>query len=126
MTEAGLKRVQSILEEKQAELTSLLGHREKIAIEKFPDTLDEVQLTGERELAIRNLDRDSKMLRLIRMALARIAEGSYGVCLLCEEDISPRRLQALPWAAFCISCRQQMDSNETVVYCAEKRFARAA
>jgi DnaK suppressor protein len=126
MTEAELKRVQSILEAKQAELTGLLGHREEIAIEKSPDTLDEVQLTGERELAIRNLDRDSKMLRLIRMALTRIAEGPYGVCLRCEEDISPKRLQALPWAAFCISCQQQMDSNETVVYGAEKRFARAA
>lgn len=66
------------------------------------------------------------MLRLIRMALARITDGSYGVCQRCEEDISPKRVHALPWAAFCIDCQEQMDSNEIEVSGAEKRFARAA
>jgi DnaK suppressor protein len=126
MTETELKRVKSILEAKQAELTGALVHREEIAIEKSPETIDEVQLTAERDLAILNLDRDSSMLRLIRMALARITEGSYGVCTRCEEDISPKRVQALPWAAFCIRCQQQMDSGEIAVYSAEKRFAGAA
>jgi DnaK suppressor protein len=126
MTEAELKRVKSILEAKQAELTGSLVHREEIVIEKTPDALDEVQLTAGRELAIRNLDRDSNMLRLIRMALARIADGSYGVCKSCDEDISSKRVQALPWAACCISCQQQMDSNQIAPYAAEKRFARAA
>jgi DnaK suppressor protein len=126
MTDAELKRVEFILEAKQAELTGSLCHREDIAIEKSPDTLDEVQLTGDRELAIRNLDRDSRMLRLIHMALARIAGGSYGVCQHCEEDISPKRMQALPWAAFCIGCQERMDRSELAVSGAEKRFARAA
>jgi DnaK suppressor protein len=107
MNEAELKRVQSM---------GALGHREEIAIEKAPDTLDEVQMTRERELAIRNLDRDSRMLGLIRMALARIADGSYGVCQRCEEEISPKRVQALPWAAFCTGCQEEMDSNEIALY----------
>ena len=89
MTKAELEKYKNILEAKRAELTGALRNRDEIVIEKAPDALDEVQLAGERELAIRNLDRDSNMLRQIRRALARIADGSYGVCLHCEEDISP-------------------------------------
>jgi DnaK suppressor protein len=95
-------------------------------IEKAPDALDEVQLAGERELAIRNLDRDSNMLRQIRRALARIADGSYGVCLHCEEDISPKRINAVPWAAFCIKCQEQVDRHEIEVDDTADLFASAA
>ena len=86
--------------------------RDEIVIEKVSDTLDEVQLMGERELAIRNLNRDSNMLRQIRRALSRIANGTYGVCLHCEEDILPKRMAAVPWAAFCIKCQEQIDRCE--------------
>jgi DnaK suppressor protein len=74
--------------------------------------LDEVQLAGERELAIRNLDREASLLRNVRAALFRINDGSYGVCMHCEEDIKPKRLEAVPWAAFCIRCQEAADRNE--------------
>jgi DnaK suppressor protein len=61
---------------------------------------------------VRNLDRDSGMLRLIRRALARIEHESYGVCLHCEGDIPLKRLKAVPWAAFCIQCQERADRNE--------------
>jgi len=89
-----------------------LRKRDEIVIEKVSDTLDAVQLMGERELAIRNLDRDSNMLRQIRRALSRIANGTYGVCLHCEEDILPKRMAAVPWAACCIRCQEQIDRGE--------------
>lgn len=112
MTKAELEKLKKILEAKQAELSGALRNRDEIVIEKAPDALDEVQLAGERELAIRNLDRDSNMLRQIRRALDRIADGSYGVCLHCEEDISPKRINAVPWAAYCIKCQEQVDRHE--------------
>ena len=61
MTNVESKQFKSILEAQEAELTGSLRSRDGIIIEKASDTLDEVQLAGERELAIRNLDRDSKM-----------------------------------------------------------------
>jgi RNA polymerase-binding transcription factor DksA len=76
-----------------------LRKRDEIVIEKVSDALEAAQLMGERELAIRNLDRDSNMLRQIRRALSRIANGTYGVCLHCEEDMLPKRMAAVPWAA---------------------------
>jgi len=69
MTKAEVEKYKAILEAKQAELSGSLRNRDEIVIEKAPDALDEVQLAGERELAIRNLDRDSNMMRQIRRAL---------------------------------------------------------
>src|SRR5581483_3722659 len=112
MTKAELERLKSILEAKQAELSKGLRNRDEIAIEKTPDALDEVQLAGERELAIRNLDREAALLRNVRAALFRVADGSYGTCLHCEEEIKPKRLDAVPWAAFCIRCQEAADRHE--------------
>ena len=126
MTKTDLEKFRNILEAKQAELTGALRNRDEIVIEKAPDALDEVQLAGERELAIRNLDRDSNMLRQIRRALARVADGSYGVCLHCDEDISPKRIAAVPWAAYCIKCQEQVDRHEIEVDDNADLFAPAA
>jgi DnaK suppressor protein len=112
MTLAGTVRLTNLLQARQTELSVSLRKRDEIVIEKVSDTLDEVQLMGERELAIRNLNRDSNMLRQIRRALSRIANGTYGVCLHCEEDILPKRMAAVPWAAFCIKCQEQIDRCE--------------
>lgn len=111
MTKTELNKYRNILEAKQADLEHVIRNREAITIEKSPDALDEVQHAAERELAIRNLDRESALLRNVRAALRRIDDGSYGVCLHCEEDISPKRLNAVPWAAFCIQCQEQADRN---------------
>jgi DnaK suppressor protein len=48
---------------------------------------------------------NAKELRLIESALRRIKDGSYGVCAHCGQPISPRRLQAVPWAEYCVDCQ---------------------
>jgi DnaK suppressor protein len=112
MNQAELNKYKAMLEARQAELSVGLRNREDIVIEKTSDALDEVQLAGERELAIRTLDRDSNMLRNVKGALARIADGSYGTCLHCEEEIKPKRLEAVPWAKYCIRCQEAADRHE--------------
>jgi DnaK suppressor protein len=112
MNKTELEKYKKILEARQAELARGLRNRDDIAIEKTPDALDEVQLAGERELAIRNLDRESSLLRNVRLALARIADGSYGVCLHCDEEIKPKRLDAVPWTPYCIRCQEAADRHE--------------
>src|SRR5215207_4695384 len=95
MTKSEVNKYKEILEARQAELAGVLRNRDGITIEKSPDALDEVQNAAERELAIRNLDRESNLLRNVRAALRRIDEGTFGVCVHCEEDISPKRLNVL-------------------------------
>ena len=112
MTQTEINKYKAMLEAKMAELSVGLRNRDDIAIEKTPDAIDEVQLAGERELAIRNLDRESNLLRTVKSALARIADGSYGVCLHCEEDIKPKRLDAVPWTKYCITCQEAADRHE--------------
>jgi len=121
MTKIELEKYKTVLETKLKELSDALRNREDIAIEKTPDALDEVQLAGERELAIRTLDRESALLRQVRSALSRIADGSYGTCLHCEEDISIKRLNAVPQTSYCITCqeaadRNEFDANETIEF----------
>jgi DnaK suppressor protein len=111
MTKTELSKNKSLLEAKQLELARMVRNRDGIAIEASPDAFDAVQHATERELAIRNLDRDFTLLRNVRAALRRIEDGSFGVCLHCDEDISARRLAALPWAAFCIQCQEIADHN---------------
>jgi RNA polymerase-binding transcription factor len=111
MTKTELNKFKKILEAKQEELERVVRNRDAITIEKSADALDEVQHAAERELAIRNLDRESNLLRNVRSALRRIEDGSFGVCLHCEEEISPKRIAAVPWTALCIQCQEQADRN---------------
>jgi DnaK suppressor protein len=49
---------------------------------------------------------DMKLLREISDALRRLEHGSYGTCLECEEPISVKRLNAVPWARYCVTCQE--------------------
>jgi len=55
-------------------------------------------------------------LKEIETALGKIAEGSYGICEMCEEEIGIERLKVKPFARFCITCREinekAMNSNK--------------
>ena len=109
MTKTDINKYKEILETRQAELAEVLRNREAITIEKSPDALDEVQNAAERELAIRNLDRESNLLRNVRAALRRIEDGAFGTCVHCEEEISIKRINAVPWTPYCIACQEQAD-----------------
>lgn len=126
MIRTELNNFLAVLNAKHAEATRTLGRREGLAIERSPDTLDEVQSAGARELSTRNLERESSLLREVRAALGRIADGSYGVCPQCEEEISKKRLKAVPWATLCIDCQEQTDRKHQPEVEYHERFLRAA
>ena len=48
---------------------------------------------------------DRHILQLIREALDRIEDKSYGICVNCENAIQPKRLDAVPWTRLCIQCQ---------------------
>ena len=58
----------------------------------------------QRDLALR--DRNLQHLELVEAALARLDAGTYGDCTSCGRPIAPERLEAIPWAAFCIDCQR--------------------
>src|SRR6266567_4109190 len=99
----------------------LLEKREKVMVGlgiKF-DTLakmgrvaeeDQAQMSHDEFISLRLNSLDYVQLRLIEEALDRIEAGDYGICLSCEEPIPPKRLQALPWAKYCVSCQQSLSN----------------
>lgn len=111
MTRTQLDNFRAVLKAKHSDAARRLGKRDGLSIERTPDALDEVQFAATRELSTRNLERESIILREVRTALDRIGDGSYGVCLECEEEISQKRLQAVPWATLCLACQEQLDGN---------------
>jgi DnaK suppressor protein len=111
MAMAPIEMLQEVLERKEAELVRILRNRDGIAIEKSADQMDEIQYASERDLAIRNVDRESTLLRQVKAALRRIRDGNFGTCIECEWAISQKRLAAVPWASRCIECQEAVDRD---------------
>ncbi len=103
--------LRKVLEVKRKELLSSTGDREEIRIEHAAEEFDRLQQQLNREVAIRNLDRESTLLKQVQSALGRIEDESFGVCLRCDEPIPERRLRAVPWAAYCVPCQEVIDRH---------------
>ena len=65
--------------------------------------------TFDRELDYTLEGNDQTVLAGIDAALARIENGTYGVCTRCGRQISEERLEAMPWAELCIDCKRQVE-----------------
>src|SRR5579862_3753578 len=72
---------------------------------------DQAQLSHDEFISLRLNSLDYVQLRMIEEALDRIEAGDYGVCLRCEEPIPAKRLQAVPWAKYCVGCQQELSNN---------------
>ncbi len=66
--------------------------------------------TKEFLFSLSNSERD--MLQEVDEALARLDEGRFGVCVVCEEAIDRKRLEAVPWALRCVPCQAAMEERD--------------
>ena len=71
---------------------------------------DQAQLSHDEFVSLRLNRLDYVQLKLIEEALDRIEAGDYGTCMSCEEPIPAKRLQALPWAKYCVTCQQSLSN----------------
>jgi DnaK suppressor protein len=111
MVRTNLNLAQQILESHLARATSNHGLGDSIHIHQAADPVDMTQEAAARDLAVQMLDRESELVRRVRSAIDRIQDGSYGICLRCEEEIAPSRLKAIPWAELCIHCQEQAEDS---------------
>ena len=79
-----------------------------------PDPLDRATFESGRNYELRIRDRESRLIRKIKTSLEDIANGTYGICESCGEDISIARLKARPVARHCITCKRKMEAFEKV------------
>ena len=109
MTQAAIDECRVALQNTRTELIYRNINRDDITVEAAADSMDQTAGLQEREMVIGGMDRVSRRLRDVRLALARIEAGTFGICLDCESDISPKRLAAVPWAELCITCQENSD-----------------
>lgn len=110
MTKAQIRNFERTLEAKAAELGDILSNRRPIAIEYCAEQTEQMVMAANREIGVVALDRNFRTLRQIHAALGRIREGSYGACERCGEPVGHRRLEAVPWAPYCIGCQEKMEN----------------
>lgn len=98
-----------ILEAKREEIRrSMTAHKAAQVVSRLDVPSDEGDLSHQHHeewLFLNHNSRDMKVLREVSAALRRIEQDSYGTCLECEEEISQKRLDAVPWARYCINCQ---------------------
>ena len=94
----------------QARLTS--GRKSDFQVLITPENTaaeDQAPLLHDQFVAITNHSRDRQRLASIESALQRFDRGEFGICEECEEEIPLERLQAIPWAAYCVSCQERIE-----------------
>ena len=116
-----------ILEKKAEEIQQSMSAQKAaqvLAREEHPhDEGDLSQQSHEEWIFLNRNTLDITLLREVQAALRRIARGTYGVCSECEEPISVKRLAAVPWARFCVSCQERIASGAPME--SEERFQEA-
>jgi DnaK suppressor protein len=112
MEQSEMERFRRILQAMLKDTARPKVTREEIAVENAPDAVDHSQRVAERELAIHQIESNFNRVQNIKLALDRIADGSYGTCLRCDCDISLKRLEAVPWAAYCVRCQEIADREQ--------------
>ena len=80
-----------------------------------PDPNDRATLESGRSFELRIRDRERKLLSKIDEAIARIEDGSYGICEDCGEEIGLKRLEARPVTTLCIDCKTLQETREKSV-----------
>lgn len=105
--------------------TQLSVARRNLKAEPMAEAMDEAVRATQREAAAERIERCSRILRQVEAALSRLDGGSYGVCLRCEEAIGQKRLDALPWAQFCVECQEGVDLFHDLV-AARRKYMRDA
>jgi len=100
--------------QKQLSLTQMVQRTEGYSREKDQDIQDVADMAVEsytKEFNFGKSSGDRHILHLIREALDRINDKSYGTCVNCENVIGPKRLEAVPWTRLCIECQGLMEKG---------------
>lgn len=113
MEESKIQRLRQRLEFKRHEARQFLRQLEQekrsLDIDSTQDSADRCVMSVTKESLYERSSQRRTVLRLIEVALGRIADGSFGMCIACGHEIQSRRLEALPWTQFCLECQGERE-----------------
>ncbi|HET6266161.1 MAG TPA: TraR/DksA C4-type zinc finger protein [Acidobacteriota bacterium] len=70
------------------------------------DIADKANMAYNKEFLFSLTDSERDLLAMIDDAIVRLKKGEFGVCSNCSNDIKSTRLEAVPWAKYCLSCQE--------------------
>jgi len=111
MRDTELVELKAALEAKRVELcTELRVHVSDLTIEGTqPEPIDWIQSMADRAEIATLIDRFTSTLANVERSLRDIDEDRYGACMGCGGEIPLKRLQSIPWAAYCVRCQEQFE-----------------
>ena len=120
MTRAQICRFRQVIENRRRELAGeIRSHTLQLVINQGEhDPIDKMQSRDMREESATHLGRRSRVLAEINQSLQAMSDGAYGICVDCDEPISLKRLETIPWAPRCIRCQEVLEGRQ-----AEQRWA---
>lgn len=100
--------------QKQLSLTNMVHKTEGYGREKEQNIQDIADMAVEsytKEFNFGKSAGDRRILQLIKEALLRIEDQTYGICIHCEDPIQPGRLEAVPWTGYCVRCQDLLEKG---------------
>ena len=122
LTKAQIRKLKKILQDKAAEIRGNLdaSRAGRALIGEQTSNLEDLPVQSHEEWIFLNRNSiDVMLLREIHEALDRVEDGSFGTCSECDEEISTKRLNAIPWARHCIGCQEELAAIEEEAKMAE-------
>lgn len=109
------KQVRKLLETKSTELRNHLKAQSEnpmihAAVDPY-DSGDWADKSHEEWIFLKKNSADVEVLRDIDDALVRLRDGSYGTCMECGIEITKKRLEAVPWARYCVTCQDRRQNG---------------
>ncbi|PID75381.1 MAG: RNA polymerase-binding protein DksA [Deltaproteobacteria bacterium] len=101
------EKKQELLEEAGKTLDAMTAQTGNI-----PDPNDRATIESGRNFELRIREREGRLFAKINAALARIDDGSFGICEECEREIGLKRLEARPVTTLCIDCKTAQENKE--------------
>jgi DnaK suppressor protein len=80
--------------------------------DSIKDLGDQATTAYTREFLFELGNGDRRLLKEVVIALRKLDEGGFGDCERCGEPIADRRLEALPFARYCIDCQRLVEQEE--------------
>jgi DnaK suppressor protein len=104
------------LRQRQQELEQAVANTVEQALASNPDdtrdVADQAVAGYQKELLFTQGTVRSAQLRLVRQALVRLADGTFGDCIRCYQAIGAKRIEALPWTPYCIDCQERIEKGD--------------
>lgn len=107
------KRVQ-LMKEIQSQLGQSLTEEQQRRFESAMDSGDQALLDLEREMGISLQEKRNRERQMIDEALVSLEEGTYGICVECNTEISEKRLAVMPFARLCVGCQEKIELLEKI------------